>query len=74
MTECGLDSERFGAFAVPDYCLRLGKKGIRTVYNPWAVCVSPEINMPRTSGDAYKNFREKHADLFGKDPYYPKYV
>ena len=73
LVEHGIESDPYGAYAVPDYCLRLRDHAIRTVYNPWAVCLSAEVRLPATSGRAYEAFKSKHARFFGKDPYYLGY-
>jgi glycosyltransferase involved in cell wall biosynthesis len=66
----GLAFDVYGAYAAPDYCLRLREDGIRTVYNPWAVgwTVAPG-RLPATSV-GYEAFQRKYSYVFGNDPYY----
>ena len=72
LVDYGLAFDEFGDYAVADYCLRLRNDEIRTVYNPWAVCLSPEMRLPRTAGRDYRAFKNKYSHFFGKDPYYLK--
>jgi glycosyltransferase involved in cell wall biosynthesis len=66
----GLVFDTYGAYAVPDYCLRLREDGFRTVYNPWAVGLSSEIHRSPAVGPGYEAFQRKYHHWFGNDPYY----
>jgi GT2 family glycosyltransferase len=68
----GFDEENFPSeLAAPDYCLRAGQAGLRTVYSPYAL-------LQQEAGDALaagkhpesERFRARWADAIANDPYY----
>jgi O-antigen biosynthesis protein len=70
LAKYGLQYDKYGDYAVADFCLRLRDDAIRVVYNPWAVCLSPQLCLQPTGGRGYQAFRRQYSDLFGNDPYY----
>jgi GT2 family glycosyltransferase len=58
-----------------DYCLRLGEKGYRTTWTPYAEFMMDEKSateevLGNKDSSEVKEFREKWAQVIEKDPYY----
>lgn len=69
----GLDEEQFAvAFNDVDLCLRLGARGLRTVYEPRAVLFHHESKSrgSRVNSREDRAFARRHGALLTRDPFY----
>jgi GT2 family glycosyltransferase len=67
----GFDEEHFPSeLAAPDYCLRAGQVGLRTVYSPYALLQQQPGSLGSGSHAEGERFRARWADTIANDPYY----
>ena len=58
-----------------DYCLKLSRRGYRTVYTPYAeVCHYESASRLDTWKSGNNDFKDKWPHLYAKDPYYSEHL